>query len=81
MSSAKEMIAGALELYEERNKLARLYYRLDLPTLKRVNAIVAALDDGALRDVVGYAEGLAAWATPDSESDHASVPQQDPAPG
>jgi hypothetical protein len=77
----EELRVRAMELYEERNKLARLYYLLDLPTLKRLNAIVAVLDEDALREVVGYAEGLAAWATPDSESTHASIPQQSPAPG
>lgn len=80
MSSPKEMVAGALELYAERNKLAVLYYRLDLPTLKRLNDIVANLSDENLREVVAFAEGLAMWGQPDSSSEDATVPQRNQTP-
>lgn len=70
----EELRKRAVELYDERCRLAHLYYRLDLPTLRRVNEIVARLSDDALREVVAYAEGLAMWGQPDSSSADASIP-------
>jgi hypothetical protein len=74
--TTQELTARANELYEERNKLARLYYRLDLRTLKRLNRLVEKLDDAQVVDLVKYAEGLAAWGPPDSHSEDG--PQVDP---
>lgn len=63
------------ELYAERNKLTFFYYRLDLPTLKRLNKLIATLTDQELQMVARYAEGLALWREPESNSPDASVPQ------
>lgn len=73
---AEAAAAPAMQLYEERNKLAYLYYRLSLDDLKRLNALVRRLSDDDLRQVAAYAEGLAAWGAPDTESPDAQIPQR-----
>lgn len=59
IAKADDIIRPALELYEQRNKIAYIYYRLDLPSLKRLNHLLRILSDDELRMVAAYAEGLA----------------------
>jgi hypothetical protein len=73
---AEASMAPALELYAERNKLASVYYRLDLTNLKRLNLIIGILTDSELREVADFAEGLAIFRTPESESGDAQIAQQ-----
>jgi len=71
--SSKEILKKAHELYDERCKLAKLYYRLDIDSLRRVNRLLDILTDDELRDVAAYAEGLASWRQPDSNSVNVAV--------
>lgn len=68
IASADAQMAPALELYAERSKLSYLYYRLDLPSLKRLNALLRRLSDDDLRMVAAYAEGLAEFGLPEQQS-------------
>jgi len=61
IARADAIMAPALELYAERNKLAALYYRLPLRDLVRLNQLIAQLSEEDLRRVVAFAEGLVAW--------------------
>lgn len=72
---ADAKIAEGMELYFERNKMAFFYYRLKIQDLKRLNRLVATLTDQELQMVARYAEGLALWREPESNSPDAPVPQ------
>lgn len=79
-------IQPALDLYAERNRLLVVVYRLPLKDLKRLNELLSKLNellskltDSDLADLAAYAEGLAAWGSPESESPDAQVPQGSPA--
>jgi hypothetical protein len=67
-------IRPALDLYEERNKLAFLYYKLPLDKLKELNRLVRELSAGDLERVLAYAQGLAEWAAPESQCGDAPNP-------
>lgn len=75
IARADASMAPALELYAERNKLAHVYYRLDLESLRLVNRLLRTLTDDELRMVARYAEGLAEWRLPDSQSGDAPTSQ------
>lgn len=79
IARADASMAPALELYEERSKIAYVYYRLDLESLRRVNKILRALTDQELRMVAAYAEGLAEWRLPEPQSGDAENPPPDAA--
>jgi hypothetical protein len=64
----KERFARGQELYEYRNKIARILYRVPLEDLKRLHAILVALSDDDMRSVARFAEGLAEWPDPGSSS-------------
>lgn len=79
---AKAKMAHGEELYAERNKLTFFYYRLKLEDLRRLNRLIATLTDQELALVARYAEGLALWREPESNSPDAPDPQgQAPATG
>lgn len=75
IAAAKAKMAHGEELYAERNKLTFFYYRLSLEDLKRLNKLIATLTDSELQRVARYAEGLALWREPESNSADAPVPQ------
>lgn len=63
IAKADAAINPALRLYEERNKVAFLVYRLPLHDLVRLNQVLARLTEDDLRRVATYAEALAEWGT------------------
>lgn len=68
IARANAKIRPAMKLYEERNKLTFIIYRLELRDLERLNGILARLSDADIKQVAAYAEGLAEWSSPDSSS-------------
>lgn len=73
LDRADERTRIGRELYEYRNRLAFLIGKLEHRDLKRltgiINALLAAEPDGSLlRRAVGYAEGLAEWASDEPQS-------------
>jgi hypothetical protein len=68
IARADASMAPALALLEQRNKLAYVYYRLDLQSITRVNELLRILTDDELRMVAAYAEGLAQWRLPEPQS-------------
>jgi hypothetical protein len=68
VARADAKMAPAMALLEQRNKLAYVYYRLDLESITRVNEILRILTDDELRMVAAYAEGLAEWRLPEPQS-------------
>lgn len=61
IARADAAMAPALALYEQRNKVARLIYRLPACDLERLNRVLERLTDDDLRRVASYAEGIADW--------------------
>jgi hypothetical protein len=64
IARADAVIAPALQLYEERSKVARLVGRLPLRDIERLNRVLERLSDDDLRTVASYAEALADWNAP-----------------
>lgn len=74
-AKANEQMRPAQELYDERCRLWRMTCDIPLRDLRRLNGILKALSHDDLKRVAAYAEGLAEWAEPASESPDASDPQ------
>lgn len=64
IARADAKINPALALYEERNKIARLVYRLPMRDVQRLNRVLERLTDEDLQAVAAFAEGLADWNAP-----------------
>lgn len=62
------IIKPAMDLYHERCWLWHLSCKLELRDLQRLNGILRQLSDDDLRRVAAYAEGLAEWSSPASQS-------------
>lgn len=72
-AKADASMKPALDLYRERCWLWHLSCRLPLRDLERLNGILRQLSDDDLKRVAAFAEGLAEWASPESESPDASL--------
>lgn len=62
-----------MELYELRNKVAHIVYDLPERDLRELVRLLDTLTPDELKDVAGYAQGLAAFRAPAQESQDAPV--------
>lgn len=72
MPTPREVADAGLRLYEIRNGITRIVYRLDARDLERLHTLLHRLTDDDLRAVARYAEALADWPLPESHSGDAT---------
>jgi len=76
LDRAAATIRPAMDLYEQRNRIAcHLYKLLDVDQLRELADLLDRLSDDDLQQALEFVRGLAAWGSPAAESPDAAIAQ------